>query len=82
MKKHEIGQMVKFKHLSVLAAKEFELMGIIKGFGDDVRKKWPIEMAEAPDDMLLIWRKDNFGNEQHYAVMPYDVLDVATVIET
>ena len=72
MKKNQI---IKFKHPSMISDVPLILTGIVLGFGPAVRKMWPIEMAECPDDMLLVWRKDVYGNEEHYAVDPQDVVD-------
>jgi len=69
------NQTIKFKHPSTLTGIPLILTGTIMGFGKEVRKKWPEEMGEAPDDMLLVWRKDVFGNELHYAVDPMDVIE-------
>ncbi len=74
-------QTVKFKHISDFTGAEMVLTGIIKGFGAAVRKMWPIEMGEAPDDMLLVWRQDHLGQTFHYAVNSYDIMDLAIVKE-
>lgn len=77
----EIGQTIKFFHISDFTGTPLTLTGIIKGFGSAVRKMWPEEMGEAPDDMLLVWRKDHLGQTFHYAVDPYDVVDLAIIKE-
>lgn len=74
------NQTIKFMHPSSLTGLPMILTGIIIGHGSAVRKMWPIEMAECPDDMLLIWRKDIHGNEQHYAVAPEDIIQEGTVV--
>ena len=68
------GQTVKFLHPSELTGSPLILTGVVLGFGAEVRKMWPEEMGEAPDDTLFVWRKDVFGNELHYAVSPDDVI--------
>ena len=73
--------MLKFKHLSVLAGKEFIVSGIIKGFGDAVRKMWPEEMENCPDDMLLVLHQDHLGQEFHHAVLPEEIIDIALIKE-
>ena len=67
-------QTIEFRHISELTGHEIILRGTILGFGDAVRKMWPDEMAEAPDDMLLVWRMDSFGNKFHYAVEPDQIV--------
>ena len=68
------NQTVQFRHISELTGSEIILTGVVLGFGDAVRKMWPEEMGEAQDEMLLIWRRDNFGNESHYAISPEDLV--------
>lgn len=82
MKQFKKNQTIKFKHPSELTGVPLILTGIILGHGEAVRKMWPIEMAEAPDDMLLVWRQDHLGQEFHYAVDPYDVVDLAVIKES
>jgi len=76
-RKFRKNQTIKFKHISDLTGQGIILTGIILGHGKEVRKKWPEEMAEAPDDMLLVWRQDHLGQTFHYAVAPFDVVDIA-----
>jgi len=71
------NQTIKFTYISDLTGKLLALSGIIIGFGKEVRKMWPEEMGEAPDEMMLVWRKDDFGNEFHHAVSPEEVIEEA-----
>jgi hypothetical protein len=73
-KRFKKGQMVRFLHISSFTGATLTLSGKVIGFGADIRKRWPEEMGEAPDDMLLIKRSDNFGNEFHYAVSLDDLV--------
>jgi hypothetical protein len=73
--KFEKNQEIKFQYISDFTGIPQILSGIIKGFGEAVRKKWPIECGEAPGSTLLVWRQDNLGQEFHYAVDPFDVVD-------
>lgn len=68
------NQTIKFTHISDLTGSPLILTGVVLGFGAEVRKMWPEEMGEAPDDMLLVWRRDDFGNTFHHAVSPDDVI--------
>ncbi len=77
--KFEKNQEIRFKHPSVLSGIPLILTGIVKGNGKDVRKMWPIEMGEAPDDMLLVWRQDYLGQSYFYAVSPAEVIENPTV---
>ena len=74
MSKVRKNQTVRFRHISELTGNKIVLTGVVLGFGDAVRKMWPFECANAPDEMLLIWRRDNFGNESHYAISPDDLV--------
>ena len=76
-RKFKINQTIKFKHPSSLTGIPMILTGIIIGHGKEVRKHWPEEMENAPNDMLLVWRQDHLGQTFHYAVDPYDVVDIA-----
>jgi hypothetical protein len=71
---------IKFLHISELTGKVITLQGTVLGFGAEVRKMWPEEMAEAPDDYLLVWRRDIYGNEQHHAVAPEDIIQQGVVV--
>jgi hypothetical protein len=68
------NQTIRFQYPSVLSGIPLILTGTVLGFGDAVRKMWPEEMGEASDNMLLVWRKDIYGNEEHYAVDSSDVV--------
>lgn len=68
------GQTVKFHYPSDLTGSPVTFAGVVLGFGAEVRKTWPEEMGEAPDNMLLVWRRDDFGNTFHNAVSPDDVI--------
>lgn len=80
MKEFKKNQVIKFKHPSSLTGIPMILTGTIIGHGPAVRKMWPEEMAECPDKFLLVWRKDAYGNKQHYAVDPEDVIQEGIVI--
>lgn len=75
MKNLTKNQTIKFRHISELTGAEIVLVGTIVGFGPAVRYKWPDELAEAPDEIMLVWRQDAFGNDGHYAVLPEDVVN-------
>ena len=76
MKKIEIGDTIKFSYLPELSTEEIIVTGKVIGFGEEVRKRWPTECADAPDEAMLLFRKDVFGNEQRHLVMPFEVLSV------
>jgi len=80
MKEFKKNQTIKFKHPSSLTGIPIILSGTVLGFGPAVRKMWPEEMAEYPDEFLLVWHRDVHGNEQHYAVDPEDVIQEGIVI--
>jgi hypothetical protein len=74
------GQTIKFSYPSDFTGILLILTGVIIGHGKAVREKWPIEMAEAPDDYLLVQRKDVYGNTHHHAVAPEDIIQEGVVI--
>jgi hypothetical protein len=80
MKEFKKNQKIRFKHPSSLAGIPMILSGTVIGFGSAVRKMWPEEMAAAPDDILLVWRRDVHGNEHHYAVCPEDVIQEGVIV--
>ena len=67
------GDRIAFKAIDELAGTEFTPIGIVIGFGEEVRKKYPVECAEAPDDMILVKSTDH-GNL--YVVHPSEVLEI------
>ena len=67
------GDRIAFRAIDELAATEFTPIGDVIGFGEEVRKKYPVECAEAPDDMLLVKSTDH-GNL--YVVHPSEVLEI------
>ena len=74
------NRIIKFKHPSVLTGVPMILTGTIIGHGSEVRKMWPKEMEEAPDEFLFIRRKDIYGNILHHAVDPEDIIQEGVVI--
>jgi len=73
MKKIEKGDRIAFRAIDELAATEFTPIGIVIGFGKEIRKRYPAEMAEASDDMILVKSTDH-GNL--YVVHPSEVLEI------
>jgi hypothetical protein len=67
------GDRIAFRAVDELGATNFTPIGIVIGFGEEVRKKYPVECAEASDDMLLVKSTDH-GNL--YVVHPSEVLEV------
>jgi len=67
------GDRIAFRAMDELAATEFTPIGIVIGFGEEVRKKYPVECAEAPDDMILV-KSVHHGNL--YVVHPQEVLEI------
>lgn len=67
------GDRIAFRAMDEFTATEFTPIGIVIGFGEEVRKKYPIECAEAPDDMILV-KSVHHGNL--YVVHPSEVLEV------
>jgi hypothetical protein len=65
---------IKFLHISETTGKIVMLQGTVLGFGAEVRKMWPDEMAEAPDDMMLVQRADASGNISYFSISPADVV--------
>jgi hypothetical protein len=76
-KKFKMDQIVKFSYLNVISGKFVELTGTIIGFGADIRKRWPREAGEAPDDMLLVRHYDVYENVYHHIVDPMDIIEEA-----
>lgn len=54
MKKLDLQQRIRFSAIDDFTGQEMEREGIIVGYGDAVRKKYPEEMAEADDSMYLV----------------------------
>ena len=48
------GDRIAFRAIDELAGTKFTPIGDVIGFGEEVRKKYPVECAEAPDDMILV----------------------------
>ena len=67
------GDRIAFKAIDELGATNFTPIGIVIGLGEEVRKKYPVECAEASDDMILVKSTDH-GNL--YVVHPSEVLEI------
>ncbi len=67
------GDRIAFKAIDELAGTEFTPIGDVIGFGEEVRKKYPVECAEASDDMILV-KSVHHGNL--YVVHPSEVLEI------
>ena len=67
------GDRIAFRAIDEFAATEFTPIGIVIGFGEEIRKKYPVECAEASDDMILVKSPDH-GNL--YVVHPSEVLEI------
>lgn len=74
------GQTIKFTYISDLTGVPLILTGTVLGFGKEVRQKWPIEMENAPDDMLLVKRQDVYGNTLYHAVALSEIIQNEVVI--
>ena len=67
------GDRIAFRAMDEFTATEFTPIGIVIGFGKEIRKKYPVECAEASDDMILL-KSIHHGNL--YIVHPSEVLEV------
>jgi len=67
------GDRIAFKAIDERAETKFTPIGIVIGFGEEVRKKYPVECAEAPDEMILV-KSVHHGNL--YVVHPSEVLEI------
>jgi len=67
------GDRIAFRAIDELSGTEFTPIGDVIGFGEEVRKKYPVACAEAPDDMILV-KSVHHGNL--YVVHPSEVLEI------
>lgn len=67
------GDVIAFRAVDELGATNFTPIGKVIGFGEEVREKYPVECAEAPEDMILVKSTDH-GNL--YVVHPSEVLEI------
>ena len=75
MTQYFLQQKIKFSAIDDFTGQEIEREGIIVGYGDSVRKKWPEEMGGADDSMLLV--KVKFPERDvFYAVAENEVLEI------
>lgn len=75
--KFKIDQVIKFSYLNVISGKFVELTGTVIGHGQDIRKRWPREAGECPDNYLLVRHYDVYENVYHHIVDPMDVIEEA-----
>ena len=75
--KFKIDQIIKFSYLNVISGKFIELVGTVIGFGQDIRKRWPCEAGECPDNYLLVIHYDVHGNDYNHIVDPIDIISEA-----
>jgi len=74
MSKYFLQQKIKFEAIDDFTGQEIEQVGTIVGYSEDVRKKWPEEMALAVDMLLVkvkMPQRDIF-----YAVAENEVLEI------
>lgn len=72
-KKIRRGHKIAFRAIDELSGKEFTPVGKVIGRGKEIRKRYPKEMAEASDNMILVKSTDH-GNL--YVVDPSEVLEI------
>lgn len=70
-KKIRRGNRIAFRAIDDFTGQEFTPIGDVIGFGKEIRKKYPVEYEEAPDNMILVKSVDH-GN--FYIVDPSEVL--------
>ena len=75
MEKTKKGVIITFSAIDDFTGQQIELIGTVIGFGADVRRMWPMEMEEAPDNMLLVRRQDSFGNTFHHAIDEEEIIE-------
>ena len=75
MSKYFLQQKIRFSAIDDFTGQEIEREGIIVGYGDSVRKKWPEEMGEADDSMFLV-KVQMPMREIYFAVAENEVLRI------
>jgi hypothetical protein len=75
MTQYFLQQKIKFSAIDDFTGQEIEREGIIVGYGDSVRKKWPEEMGEADDSMFLV-KVQMPMREIYFAVAENEVLRI------
>lgn len=73
MKEIKKGDRFAFRAVDHFTGTEFTPIGDIIGFGEEVRKRYPEECAEATDDVLLVKSTDH---ENLYVVHESEVLEI------
>ncbi len=74
MSKYFIQQKIKFEAIDDFTGTEIERTGTIVGYSEDVRRRWPEEMALAVD-MLLV-KVEMPMRDVFYAVAENEVLEI------
>lgn len=75
MTQYSLQQKIKFSAIDDFTGQEIEREGTIVGYGDAVRKKWPEEMGEADDSMLLV-QVEMPERDIYHAVAKNEVLEI------
>lgn len=75
MTQYFLQQKIRFSTIDDFTGQEIEREGTIVGYGDAVRKKWPEEMGEADDSMLLV-QVEMPERDIYHAVAKNEVLEI------
>ena len=75
MTQYFLQQKIRFSAIDDFTGQEIEREGTIVGYGDAVRKKWPEEMGEADDSMLLV-QVEMPERDIYHAVAKNEVLEI------
>ena len=74
------GDQIRFWAMNEFTGANTLMIGKVIGHGKEVRKLYPVEMANAPDDYLLVKRVVH-GIDSHYVVVPNDVDSIINLKE-
>jgi len=69
------GQKIQFIQMNDFTGKEIKYRGEIIGHAKELRKKFPVELAEITDPVYLVKREDPYGNTFYHCVYPEEILE-------
>lgn len=76
VKKLKMNQIIKFNYIDDFTGREGRVIGKVVGDYKKVRERWPIEMAEADENMYLVFSCQPRGLQRgYYAVSADEILE-------
>lgn len=67
------GTIISFEQMNDFTGKMMKFQGEIVGHAKELKKKFPVELAEIINPAYLVLRIDPYGNKFHHCVFPEEI---------